>query len=257
MPRSITDGLLKTARAQNSDTSSPATCRPTCRRSDTLGSSKAVLERESGKIAIFRVPDEGVARDAGGEGQARQRGKRASLLRATEAENAPARLRLFTFIGEGAAATGAHGTLLGDDWLDMEGHQEHEAHGFVEHLMRRRSSASTRACRARPPSGAARAAPSMASSTRARPLPVLRGCARGEKLDRAERLTRTCRLPVSDTERCSSEGSSAAWTANHRTTHHGRANSMALWPGHSELARCPSEPTHASAVERRTLGVAR
>jgi hypothetical protein len=45
-------------------------------------------------------------------------------------------LPLFTFIGEGAAATGVLGTLLGDDWLDMEGKQEAEARGFVDHLMR-------------------------------------------------------------------------------------------------------------------------
>jgi hypothetical protein len=45
-------------------------------------------------------------------------------------------LPLFTFMGEGAVATGALGTLLGDDWLDMEGQQEHETRGFVERLMR-------------------------------------------------------------------------------------------------------------------------
>jgi hypothetical protein len=45
-------------------------------------------------------------------------------------------LPLFTFIGEGASMTGALGTLIGDDWLDMEGQQEQEARGFVEHLMR-------------------------------------------------------------------------------------------------------------------------
>jgi hypothetical protein len=43
---------------------------------------------------------------------------------------------LFTFIGEGAVTTGTLGALLGDDWLDMEGKQEQEARGFVEHLMR-------------------------------------------------------------------------------------------------------------------------
>lgn len=45
-------------------------------------------------------------------------------------------LPLFTFIGEGAAATGVMGTLLGDGWLDMEGQQEQESRGFVDHLMR-------------------------------------------------------------------------------------------------------------------------
>lgn len=45
-------------------------------------------------------------------------------------------LPLFTFIGEGAVMTGTFGALLGDDWLDMEGKQEQEARGFVEHLMR-------------------------------------------------------------------------------------------------------------------------
>jgi hypothetical protein len=45
-------------------------------------------------------------------------------------------LPLFTFFGEGAVTTGALGTLLGDAWLDLEGQQEQEARGFVEHLMR-------------------------------------------------------------------------------------------------------------------------
>jgi hypothetical protein len=45
-------------------------------------------------------------------------------------------LPLFTFVGEGAVTTGAFGTLLGDDWLDLEGKQEEQARSFVEHLMR-------------------------------------------------------------------------------------------------------------------------
>jgi len=45
-------------------------------------------------------------------------------------------LPLFTFIGEGAVTTGAIGALMGDSWVDVEGKQEDEARGFVEHLMR-------------------------------------------------------------------------------------------------------------------------
>ncbi|HTV17622.1 MAG TPA: hypothetical protein VMG12_03100 [Polyangiaceae bacterium] len=45
-------------------------------------------------------------------------------------------LPLFTFIGEGSVSTGLVGTLLGDSWLDLEGKQEEQARGFVEHLMR-------------------------------------------------------------------------------------------------------------------------
>jgi dolichyl-phosphate-mannose-protein mannosyltransferase len=69
MPRSITDGLVKTARAQKRQYIIVAGYEQA--DVQALGYTwfnQAVLEREFGKIAIFRVPDEGVARDAGRAG---------------------------------------------------------------------------------------------------------------------------------------------------------------------------------------------
>jgi hypothetical protein len=68
MPRSITDGLLKTARAQKRQYIIVAGHEQA--DVQALGYTwfeQAVLEREFGKVAIFRVPDEGVARDGRGE----------------------------------------------------------------------------------------------------------------------------------------------------------------------------------------------
>jgi hypothetical protein len=67
-PRSITDGLLKTARAQKRQYIIVAGhSEPDVHGLGYTWFKQAVLEREFGKIAIFRVPDESVARDAGGE----------------------------------------------------------------------------------------------------------------------------------------------------------------------------------------------
>jgi 4-amino-4-deoxy-L-arabinose transferase-like glycosyltransferase len=67
MPRSITDGLLKTARAQKRPYIIVAGHeQPDVQALGYTWFKQAVLEREFGKIAIFRVPDEGVARDGGG-----------------------------------------------------------------------------------------------------------------------------------------------------------------------------------------------
>jgi hypothetical protein len=66
MPRSITDGLLKTARAQKRQYIIVAGHeQPDVQALGYTWFKQAVLEREFGKIAIFRVPDEGVARDGG------------------------------------------------------------------------------------------------------------------------------------------------------------------------------------------------
>jgi hypothetical protein len=68
MPRSITDGLLKTARAQKRQYIIVAGYdQADVRELGYTWFKQAVLEREFGKIAIFRVPDEGVASDAAGE----------------------------------------------------------------------------------------------------------------------------------------------------------------------------------------------
>jgi hypothetical protein len=67
MPRSITDRLLKTARAQKRRYIIVAGHeQPNVQALGYTWFKQAVLEREFGKIAIFRVPDEGVARGSGG-----------------------------------------------------------------------------------------------------------------------------------------------------------------------------------------------